>query len=144
MSIGKKFGLIVAIASILLPLSTIITWRNADKLEGLSEMSRNESLVFALKAKGMQLSVVQVQQWLTDISATRAQKGFDDGFNEAHAQTQIFNAHYKAFQKMFNQENDQNALEQLEGLKSDFDAFYEMGKKWRQPISIKALLKVIN
>lgn len=35
------------------------------------------------KADELKLSVVQVQQWLTDISATRAAEGYDDGFDEA-------------------------------------------------------------
>lgn len=35
------------------------------------------------KADELKLSVVQVQQWLTDISATRAAEGFDDGLDEA-------------------------------------------------------------
>lgn len=38
-----------------------------------------------LLADDLKLSVVQVQQWLTDISATRAAEGFDDGFDEAAA-----------------------------------------------------------
>lgn len=35
------------------------------------------------KADELKLSVVQVQQWLTDISATRAAEGYDDGLKEA-------------------------------------------------------------
>lgn len=31
----------------------------------------------------LQLNIVQVQQWLTDVSATRAEEGFDDGCSEA-------------------------------------------------------------
>jgi len=31
----------------------------------------------------LKISVIQVQQWLTDISATRAAPGYDDGFDEA-------------------------------------------------------------
>lgn len=31
----------------------------------------------------VQVSVIQIQQWLTDISATRAQDGLNDGFDEA-------------------------------------------------------------
>ena len=31
----------------------------------------------------LQKDVIQVQQWLTDVSATRAYEGFDDGFNIA-------------------------------------------------------------
>ena len=34
-------------------------------------------------AKDMQMQVVQIQQWLTDISATRGQDGLDDGFTPA-------------------------------------------------------------
>ena len=30
----------------------------------------------------LQKDVIQVQQWLTDISATRAEEGFDDGFQK--------------------------------------------------------------
>ena len=36
-----------------------------------------------LVAKDMQMQVVQIQHWLTDISATRGQDGLDDGFREA-------------------------------------------------------------
>ncbi|MCP5206909.1 MAG: methyl-accepting chemotaxis protein [Hahellaceae bacterium] len=39
------------------------------------------------------LAVVQVQQWLTDISATRAQDGLDDGFKEASAAASEFREH---------------------------------------------------
>lgn len=35
------------------------------------------------KANALKLAVVQVQQWLTDISATRGQDGLNDGFDEA-------------------------------------------------------------
>jgi len=27
--------------------------------------------------------IIQIQQWLTDIAATRAAKGYDDGFDQA-------------------------------------------------------------
>ena len=35
------------------------------------------------RVKDIKLDVVQVQQFLTDVSATRGQDGFDDGFKEA-------------------------------------------------------------
>lgn len=37
------------------------------------------------ETKNLRLHVVQIQQWLTDISATRAAEGFDDGFTEAQS-----------------------------------------------------------
>jgi hypothetical protein len=36
----------------------------------------------------LKFSVVQVQQFLKDISETRAAKGFDDGFSEAEKYAQ--------------------------------------------------------
>ena len=52
--------------------------------------AQSESIVFANAAHQMKLDVVQVQQWLTDISATRAQDGLDDGFNEAEKHKETF------------------------------------------------------
>ena len=44
-----------------------------------SSLAKDESLVFAMHAKNFQVASIQVQQWLTDISATRGAEGFDDG-----------------------------------------------------------------
>ena len=42
------------------------------------------------KAHELKLSVVQVQQWLTDISATRGLDGLNDGFDEAENNAKLF------------------------------------------------------
>jgi methyl-accepting chemotaxis protein len=55
---------------------------------------KTETAALAQKAawvsKDVQLAVVQVQQWLTDISATQAKNGMDDGFDEAEGYAVIF------------------------------------------------------
>ena len=38
----------------------------------------------------LQIAVIQTQQWLTDISATRGMDGLDDGFTEAENSAQVF------------------------------------------------------
>ena len=43
-----------------------------------------------LLVKDVRFHVVQVQQWLTDISATRGQDGLDDGFDKARGHRQAF------------------------------------------------------
>ncbi|WPZ33714.1 methyl-accepting chemotaxis protein [Thalassobaculum sp. OXR-137] len=43
-----------------------------------------------LLVKDVRFHVVQVQQWLTDISATRGQDGLNDGFDEARSNRQSF------------------------------------------------------
>jgi methyl-accepting chemotaxis protein len=48
-----------------------------------AETVAGRSMALIRAAKDIELDVVQVQQFLTDISATRAQDGLDDGFEEA-------------------------------------------------------------
>jgi hypothetical protein len=45
--------------------------------------AKDVNISLALKARDMKLHLVQVQQWLTDVSATRGAPGYDDGFGEA-------------------------------------------------------------
>lgn len=85
-TIGKKFGIIIALITIFVLISTVGSWISGSVIVGLAEKSRIESASFAIKAKDMQVAVIQVQQWLTDISATRGLEGFDDGFAEAKIQ----------------------------------------------------------
>jgi len=96
------------------------------------EQMKNESVVFAGVAEQMSRDVIQVQQWLTDISATRGLDGLNDGFDEAENSYQSFIAGLDKFETMFEEENDTEALKQTGELEEHFDAYYEMGKKMAQ------------
>ncbi|MCP4693951.1 MAG: hypothetical protein GY859_38305 [Desulfobacterales bacterium] len=128
MTIGRKFGFIFIIITLLIAASTLANRRHGKRAETLAEFSGKKSATFTVKAKDMQIAVIQVQQWLTDISATRGAEGFDDGFREAQAQAALFKSLYKDFHEMFARENDKKAMERLEKLDKRFDAFYNMGK----------------
>lgn len=93
---------------------------------------RDESVPFALKAKNMEKEVIQVQQWLQDISATRGLDGFDDGFKGAAASRDSFYSELAAFEKMFSAEGDQQGLDRVKRIKADFDAYYANGVKMAQ------------
>ncbi len=54
----------------------------SNNLKKVREMN-NKYFYTSTKADELKLDVVQVQQFLTDISATRGAKGFDDGFDDA-------------------------------------------------------------
>ncbi|GAB0056845.1 Bacteriohemerythrin [Candidatus Magnetaquicoccaceae bacterium FCR-1] len=86
----------------------------------------------AIEAKQMELSVVQVQQWLTDISATRAAEGFDDGFTKAEENAQAFLKGIETFRQYARQTSDQPLLQRLDTLQERFAAFQTMGKKMAQ------------
>lgn len=129
MTIGKKLGVIIAIVAILLPISIAVNWYYGNKSKQLAEQTRAESSVYTIKAKEMQIAVVQVQQYLSDISATRGAKGFDDGFDKAKTQAETFTRLCDDFQRMYNQENDAVNQRVIEKIKKDFNAYYELGQK---------------
>jgi methyl-accepting chemotaxis protein len=93
------------------------------------EHLKSESVVFAGIAEQMGKDVIQIQQWLTDISATRGLDGLNDGFDEAEKSYQSFMSGLNSFEKMFEEEHDNEALRKTGDLKTRVDAYYEMGKK---------------
>jgi len=101
-------------------------------ISGQVRLVKNESVPFALAAKNMEKEVVQVQQWLTDISATRGLDGLDDGFKEAEASRDSFYRDLSAFEKMYGAEGDQEGLKEIRRIKASFDAYYETGVKMAQ------------
>lgn len=77
----------------------------------------------AFLSSSLKLNLIQVQQWLTDISATQGAEGFDDGFDEAQKYAAAFKQDIKELILISPALNDQ-----LTGLDSSFDAFYKKGR----------------
>lgn len=94
------------------------------QIKGLSNnISRNQKVSTPLMFESLsfQKDVIQIQQFLTDISATRAQAGFDDGFDEAEI-------YYKDALDTLNNLHTYNVDEEfISKLKSDLDDYYNMG-----------------
>jgi methyl-accepting chemotaxis protein len=77
----------------------------------------------------LQKDVIQVQQWLTDVSATRAADGFTDGFDISK---EYFLKANKLLDKMIlehKNKNESTDVKDLEEFKSNFNKFYEVGLK---------------
>ncbi len=128
-TIGRKLGLGFSVACVCLIGIALVNGYLANQFKAQANLARHESAVFALKAKELQFDTVQVQQWLTDISATRGQGGLDDGFDEAKASADRFKAGINDFREMYTSEGDKDGLAKLDELEASFDAYYEMGKK---------------
>ncbi|HLR71447.1 MAG TPA: methyl-accepting chemotaxis protein [Pseudogracilibacillus sp.] len=87
------------------------------------ETMKEESHVKAINAQQLKIDVVQVQQFLTDISATRGLDGLDDGFEEAEA-------HANSFRNMINELKEISSSEEIKLLDNfllDFEHFHETG-----------------
>ncbi|WP_417594050.1 methyl-accepting chemotaxis protein [Oceanospirillum sp.] len=79
------------------------------------------------KAHDMQVAVIQVQQWLTDISATRAQDGLNDGFEVAEENAQIFRQRLNEMLQL-----DEEHVTSYRELLPVFEAYYATGKRMAQ------------
>lgn len=82
--------------------------------------------------KDMRLQVVQVQQWLTDISATRALDGLDDGFIEAENNARAYNESAARVKEIASAQNMTSVLAILETTTKAFPAYYTAGKTMAQ------------
>jgi methyl-accepting chemotaxis protein len=77
----------------------------------------------------LQKDVIQVQQWLTDVSATRAAEGYDDGYTIAK---EYFDAGNELLDEMIisnKKRNDSQLVADLQNFKTDFKNFYAVGVK---------------
>jgi methyl-accepting chemotaxis protein len=105
---------------------------NLNDIQSKSENIEQKEFTGYAFASQMKLAVVQVQQWLTDISATRAAEGFDDGFDEAAAWAETFREQSTAYKNLARSYNDQNLLSELTALDESFEAFYANGQEMAQ------------
>ena len=137
MKLSTKLVFGFSLMMLIVVVISAISYTIADTTEASANLAKNESAVFAGVARQMKLDVVQVQQWLTDISATRALDGLDDGFDEAEISAVSFKEGAGKFKQMFLEENDTQALAQLEEMTSAFDNYYETGKTMAQKYIIE-------
>src|SRR3954462_1619254 len=54
-----------------------------DRSEKAAELAAGQGIRLVAGINTIQIDIIQVQQWLTDISATRALDGLNDGLDEA-------------------------------------------------------------
>lgn len=78
-------------------------------------------------SKDIQYSVAQVQQWLTDISATRGLDGLNDGFDEAAAHA----ANFREFIKQISAIDPDNSARYQE-ITDSFEIYYATGQRMAQ------------
>jgi len=83
---------------------------------------KEKSLQTALLSQEIKLSVVQVQQWLTDISATRGIEGFEDGFTAAENYAKQFANQLQEIEAL-----NPDAEEQMQEIETAFNNYYEVG-----------------
>jgi len=89
----------------------------------------SERLVINAWSNQMQLDVIQIQQWLTDISATRGLDGLNDGFDEAEKHYQSYMSHVDKYRGHYRETGNNKGLAQMALLAERVNVYYDMGKK---------------
>ena len=72
------------------------TQTTLDRGTRMSVRTAEAEIPFLLAIKEIKVDVIQVQQWLTDVSATRGMSGLDDGFDTAAEYARKFESDVKA------------------------------------------------
>ncbi|MED1953601.1 HAMP domain-containing methyl-accepting chemotaxis protein [Brevibacillus centrosporus] len=124
MSIAKK--IVCAFSLIFVMFAAVGSYQYVVSLQQseTTTIMEAKTLRSALMAEEMKMSVIQVQQWLTDISATRGQNGMDDGLDEASRYAAMFRKSAEEM-KQVNPEDQ----ERLQKIIVAFDDFYAVGQK---------------
>lgn len=120
-------GLAVVAVSIMINLA--FSYQSLSNIKEETVGIKEEVLPHAFNFLDMKLDVIQIQQWLTDISATRGAEGFDDGFGEAkkYYEDAIKRTDWAIEEHIKYQEPDMVA--ELRDFKANLEAYYQVGIK---------------
>jgi methyl-accepting chemotaxis protein len=117
---------------IVIAILLIATALNQSRVQTISQKAlaqKTEVLPNLLDFLELQLNVIQIQQWLTDVSATRAAEGFDDGFGEAEEYYKKANIVLERLIAMHAKLGEDALVNELKSFKDDMQAYYNIGVK---------------
>jgi methyl-accepting chemotaxis protein len=127
--VSTRLAICVSIPIVFLIVLGVWTHQVSDRVFEKGEHVRDESVVFGMLAQEMKVDVVGIQQWLTDISATRATEGLDDGFDEAEKSYQSFMSGLDRFRTMYEQEQYHEGVRNIQDLSVRVGDYYQTGQK---------------
>lgn len=117
--IGISFAVVVGLFAVTL----LVVWVLLSNLTQDVRQIAEKTLPNALVADEMNLSRSEVQQFLTDVSATHDRAGYKN----AEASARRFHRGVEKFKQLYRHENDVQNLQKMELLEADFNKFYAVG-----------------
>jgi methyl-accepting chemotaxis protein len=105
-------------------------WLGAQLSQVKSSMANvsQTSVQYALLATQLDKNVVQIQQFLSDVSATRGKDGMDDGFQKAQENFDALNASLEKFEAYFSAAGDAQSLQQMREIKVNAATYFGTGQ----------------
>ncbi len=99
--------------------------------QGMVRVSQ-EGMKYALLATSVDKNVVQIQQFLSDVSATRGKDGLDDGFKNAQENFAALNLSLGQFEQHFTQNGEMSAAQQIRAIQASAGAYFASGQTMAQ------------
>ena len=127
LSIKKMLFAAAIIIVFQLLISTYYTYSTASKIDSRLETQVEEVTPQLFRFMELQKDVIQVQQWITDVSATRAKPGFDDGFDEAKKYFEKGNKELDKLILAHKGFGESEMVDDLNKFKINFHKFYNVG-----------------
>lgn len=123
--------LIISTIAVILSVSvnSVISYMGASAAKEKSDYQTSIVMPSTLNYLELKLDVIQVQQWLTDVSATRAEEGYDDGYAEAKKYFGLANKRLDTLIKLNTEVANVQQANNLKAFKKDFQDYYDVGVK---------------
>ncbi|MBF0213259.1 MAG: methyl-accepting chemotaxis protein [Magnetococcales bacterium] len=125
MKIGTKLGLSFVMVLLVVFGGYVSLWLALKQVDQATRLVQEESLPYALLAHEMTSNVINVQQWLTDVSATHDPEGYGD----AEEAAKHFKDGMTRFRVLFKEGHNAESLKKLEALDQGFDLMYATGRR---------------
>lgn len=125
LKIGTRMGIGFSAVLVLMLAAFFVTFWSLQTVDDSTRQVIEESLPYTLLADEMVVNAIQVQQFMTDASATRDLTVVE----EAKDHYREFMDGVVSFKKMFSQEDDSTGLRRMDELSAAMDETYETGQR---------------
>jgi len=126
--IGKIIVSFLVIVIMLVAVAAVSIFFSLENKQ-LVKTINSEVLVHTLEFIDLQKDIIQIQQWLTDVSATRAAEGYDDGFDEAETYYLHAKNLLEHIIKVHRELGEDEFVRELETALGDLEDYYEVGRR---------------
>lgn len=110
----------------LLVIAGLSVRQNYENSKNIEEI-RLEIIADTMLLMDLQKDVIQIQQWLSDVAATRAAEGFDDGFTIAEEYYESAKDKLTTLISGHQTQDESETVETYGAIRSDLDDYYRLG-----------------
>ncbi|MGQ3048769.1 MAG: methyl-accepting chemotaxis protein [Niveispirillum sp.] len=121
--------LLLAAATVLMLLGAGRQQKQIAEANRAADMAAVQSLDLVSSARLLSINLVQIQQWLTDVSATRGLDGLDDGFAEAEKARDHARENLRKSRELAKTMGQSKLVAELDKVGAALDPFYDLGLK---------------